>query len=310
MTGLSNPIPHAVMIISIALLLLATVNAHGSEKPFYSDKARGWFWREIIPTSPPELKKTTPEPIKSPSDSKPSAESNTPPAPLSTAWFRSELPNYRDRAIDDPTPQNIHHYFALQRILMDKAHRFTEAAHEVVLSDPTLDENRRRPITTFGAHEANRIAREATEEALQIIALRCGILFAFRSDCRYCDLEAPLIRGLEIRHQIKVIPLSFDGKPLPLGHYPSFRSDHGEAESLGIRTTPAVFLLEPPHRIVPIAEGLVALEELTQRILTMAHRDGYLSDDLWTKTQGELPVATPSLGDALALPHQGPSTAP
>jgi len=55
---------------------------------------------------------------------------------------------------------------------------------------------------------------------------------------------------------------------------------------------------------------LVALEELTQRILTMAHRDGYLSDDLWTKTQGELPVATPSLGDALALPHQGPSTAP
>jgi hypothetical protein len=33
MTGLSNPIPHAVMIISIALLLLATVNAHGSENP-------------------------------------------------------------------------------------------------------------------------------------------------------------------------------------------------------------------------------------------------------------------------------------
>jgi conjugal transfer pilus assembly protein TraF len=303
MTGMSNLIPHAFLIFLHGFSLLASFKALATEQPFYSDKARGWFWREVYPS--PLLAPETPEdtPIIPAPEAKTSEVLKLEPPPLSTAWFRSELGAFRDRAIDDPSPENLHHYFVLQRILMDKAHRFSEMAHEVVLSDPLLDENRRRPLSTFGVHEANRSAREATDEALSIIALRGGLLFAFRSDCRYCDLEAPLIKGLELRHQIKILPLSLDGKPLPSGLYPSFRAHHGEADALGITTTPALFFIEPPNRIMPIAEGLVALEDLIQRLLIMAHREGYLSDDLWTKTQGEQPVAAPSPLDALRAHH-------
>lgn len=303
MSGMSNLIPHAILIFLHGFSLLVSFKAHATEEPFYSDKARGWFWREVYP-SPLLAPQTTED---TPNTSAPNAKipesSKSEPAPLSTAWFRSELGAFRDRAIDDPSPENLHHYFVLQRILMDKAHRFSEMAHEVVLSDPLLDENRRRPMSTFGVHEANRSAREATDEALSIIALRGGLLFAFRSDCRYCDLEAPLIKGLELRHQIKILPLSLDGNPLPSGLYPSFRAHHGEADALGISTTPALLFIEPPNRIIPIAEGLVALEDLIQRLLIMAHREGYLSDDLWTKTQGEQPVAAPSPLDALRAHH-------
>jgi conjugal transfer pilus assembly protein TraF len=69
--------------------------------------------------------------------------------PLSTAWFRKNLEKYRDRAIDDPSAENVAAYYYLQRVMMDKAHRFTDVAREVVMSDPFLDENQRRPYVAL-----------------------------------------------------------------------------------------------------------------------------------------------------------------
>ncbi|NDE35050.1 MAG: hypothetical protein EBY15_10005, partial [Gammaproteobacteria bacterium] len=119
MTGMSNLISHAFLIFLHGFSLLASLRAHATEEPFYSDKARGWFWREVSPSPvlDPERPEDTPS-IPAP-EAKSSEVLKPEPPPLSTAWFRSELGAFRDRAIDDPSPQNLHHYFVLQRILMD-----------------------------------------------------------------------------------------------------------------------------------------------------------------------------------------------
>jgi conjugal transfer pilus assembly protein TraF len=83
--------------------------------------------------------------------------------------------------------------------MMDKAQKFTDVARHVVMADPRLDENTRRPIATFAVNEANNLASLATEQALTTIAQQAGILFFFRSDCRYCHLQAPLLAILEKR---------------------------------------------------------------------------------------------------------------
>lgn len=109
---------------------------------FFHDKERGWFWREefIEPPLPKPKKEKHPTPI-------PARDSTEEIQPLSVAWLRKNLEKYRDQAIDVPSPENVAAYFYLQRVMMDKAHRFTDVAHEVVISDPRLDENVRRPIS-------------------------------------------------------------------------------------------------------------------------------------------------------------------
>lgn len=84
-----------------------------NNSPYYEDKERGWFWyedsildKEIAETDPPlpnpspsQEKKAVPQPAKL-QESK----------PLSSEWFRKNMEKYRDKAIDEPTQQNVSTY--------------------------------------------------------------------------------------------------------------------------------------------------------------------------------------------------------
>ena len=271
--------------LGIALTTLGSCHLEGEAHaaPFFLDKERGWFWREV---EPEPVKKTKPE-VPQKVIASPTPTKEAPPAPLSVSWLRKHLGIYRDKAIDDPSPENIAAYFYLQRVMMDKAHRFTDVAHEVVLSDPGLDENTRRPIATFGAQEANRLATRTSDESLSLIAQSTGILFFFRSDCSYCHLQAPLLRILEERYGFKVFPVSLDGMGMPGDLYQDFTIDQGQAARLGIQSTPALFLLNPPAKVIPLSQGVLSLDELTQRILMLAHTEGLLTDEIFDQTRGQ-----------------------
>ena len=196
--------------------------------PFFLDKARGWFWRE----APPERRPARPEhslaaqPV--PAEATHASPSPSPePSTLTAAWFRKNLDHFSDQAIDDPRPENVASYYYLQLVMLDKAHRFTDVARQVVMADPNLDENRRRPIGTFAANEANRQAGLASEQALSVVARQAGLLFFFRSDCPYCHIQAPLLKLLEQRFGFKVVAVSLDGRPMPGELYLDYRTDQG-----------------------------------------------------------------------------------
>ena len=300
-----------------AYLLLASRLAWGadfvppSEPPFFIDKERGWFWREVEP-------ETQPKPKKQPEQAKPDTEAkhlpapiplqNQPtqsvilePSPLSADWFRKNLERYRDKAIDNPSPENVAAYYYLQRVMMDKAQRFTDVARRVVMSDPLLDENQRRPIATFAANEANYQAGIASEQALAAIAKQAGLLFFFRSDCRYCHIQAPLLTLLEKRFGFKVYAVSLDRQAMPNGLYPDFRVDQGQAHLLGVVSTPALFLMKPPDGIVQLAQGAVSLDDLSGRILLAAKDNGWIDQGVYEATRGEMQTPsfapTPSVMD-------------
>jgi conjugal transfer pilus assembly protein TraF len=185
--------------------------------------------------------------------------------------------------------------------MMDKAQRFTDVARRVVMSDPLLDENQRRPIATFAANEANYQAGLASEQALAAIAKQAGILFFFRSDCRYCHMQAPLLALLEKRFGFKVYAVSLDGQAMPNGLYPDFRVDQGQAHLLGVVSTPALFLMKPPDGIIQLAQGAVSLDDLSGRILLAAKDNGWIDEGMYEATRGERQtpslVPTPSVMD-------------
>ena len=309
-------IPRSWLFSSYLWLALSSawgVDMTSAPEPlFFLDKERGWFWRESQsePKKPeliaPKPSNPNPPPIQDfPNSSSPE------PSAFSAAWLRKNLEHYRDRAIDDPSQENVAAYYYLQRVMMDKAHRFTDVARQVVMSDPFLDENQRRPITTFAANETNRLAGIASEQTLSSVAHQAGILFFFRSDCPYCHIQAPLLALLEKRFGFKVYAVSLDGKPMPGDLYLDFHTDRGQANLLGVVSTPAMFLMKPPDELLPLSQGALSLDDLTGRILLSAHESGWIDDAVFDATRGQrlspslipAPTAVPTeaLGDPVEL---------
>ncbi|OAI26289.1 TraF-like protein [Methylomonas koyamae] len=310
------------IIMSLCLRAsLAMGKDSAPEISYFTDKQRGWFWYEVLPEQvkklQPEIqvdqKKPKPD-NKPPSDvqaeiepktqAKPSAE----PQPLSSAWLKQNLEHYLNQAIDDPSPENVAAFYYLQRVMMDKAERFTNAARYVVMSDPQLDETVRRPVATYAANEANHQASVVAERALKAIAAQAGILFFFRSDCPYCHVQAPILAMLENAYGFKIYPVSLDGLPMPNGFFSQFKRDNGQAAMLGVEQTPALFLMKPPKQIVPLAQGALSLEEVTGRILLAAKEAGWIEASQYQTTQGirNTPMLLPAAGSISPAVTQDP----
>jgi len=218
---------------------------------------------------------------------------------MSAEWFRKNLDKYRDKAIDYPSRENVAAFYYLQRVMLDKATKFTDVAKQVVMSDPMLDENTRRPLSTAAVNEANRESMLTTNKVLSSIAKKAGILFFFRSDCRYCEIEAPILSALENTFGFKVYAVSLDGKPMPGGFYTDFHTDDGQAGMLGVVSTPAVFMLKPPSDIAPITQGVLAMDELVGRIIMAARTAGWIDEESFDKSRGQnrVPSIIPSPTD-------------
>ncbi len=281
---------------------------------YFTDKQRGWFWYEVQPEPVVKKPSEAPKPKSVPPADSVKAQPKPPtvvpaePAPLSSAWLRKNLEIYLNKAIDEPTHENVAAFYYLQRAMMDKAERFTHAARYVVMSDPRLDETVRRPVATYAVNEANRQASMMADKALKDIAGLAGILFFFRSDCRYCHVQAPILDMLANAYGFNIYPVSLDGLPMPNGLFSSFKTDQGQAALLGVEQTPALFLMKPPKQIVPLSQGVLSLEELTSRILLAAKESGWLDASQYQTTQGirSTPMLLPATGSINSATAQDP----
>jgi conjugal transfer pilus assembly protein TraF len=82
------------------------------------------------------------------------------------------------------------------------------------------------------------------------------------------------------RYGFDVQAIALDGRPLPSGFFPDFRTDSGQARALGVVSTPAIFLVRPPDGVRPLSQGVLSLAELQQRIVQTA-ADARWIDPRW-----------------------------
>ena len=228
--------PHVLTFVLALQLVWAPAALAGKGINWSMEHERGWFWYEMD-LEPFVIEEPEPEPPES--QVLPSAPAG--PAPLSSQWFKDNLEKYQMLAIDNPTPENIEMYMYLQKAMMDKAQRFSEAVSRVVQFDPFLDQNTRRPIATFGAAMASRQALESRREVLGKISQQAGIFFFFKSDCQHCEIQAPLLKSIQDIHGFKIFPVSLDGRPLQNDLFGRFERDRGQARAMGVIQTPALF---------------------------------------------------------------------
>lgn len=264
-----------------SLLLFLPLAGGAEPRAYYGEKGRGWFWKETPPFINPA------PPASPPARALPAAPapSVTPP-PLSAAWFRQELGRFRDAALDQASEEDVLRYFRLQRLLMDKAERFSETARRLVLRHPELDENRRHPLAPF-AKEAEEVLRDrARQSILKALSQRTGLLLLHRSDCPYCLKMAPLLEGLGHDSGLRLYALSLDGPPLR-GLY-SARPLSLAALPRGIApmATPALYLMVPGRGFEPVAEGALSLHALVERLAEVGTALGLIPSALAEQFHG------------------------
>lgn len=258
---------------------------------FYNSGAEGWYWYQdpvpeelLLEEMPPPMPPEAPEP------SKPEETVAKGPEPFSLKWVQTMLPKYQEKAWNDPSPENVQAYFLIQRFAMDRANKFADVAQQVVVGNALLDESMRRPLASFANTYLDRDAARKTDALLKRVAEKAGVFFFFKSDCRYCEAQAPILAYLE-EYGFHVLAVSLDGGELQSHKFKDTRRDSGQSAKLGVQATPAIYLMDEEGRFSALGQSVIAYGELRRRILLVAARSGWITEAEFKETE---PILNPN----------------
>ena len=260
----------------LLLLLLLSRAAVGADARWFDRHSEGWFWYEPLQDDEPPDKEDS-QPIKI-----------TPQQSLPAAWIRKNIGQYLDKAIDEPTKENVSNYLYLDRLVKEKGEQFARVGKQVIESDPMLDENVRRPISPAAAKIKDDMAHQAKEEVLRKIAKIAGLVFYYRGNCKLCHLQAQSVLLMKELYGFELIPFSTDGLLMP--SLPDSRIERSPHPRLNILAYPALFLMQPPDNIVLLRQGGISFTELGERIIAVSAEQEWISKQEFHSTHSNTEV--------------------
>ncbi|QCF28079.1 conjugal transfer protein TraF [Hydrocarboniclastica marina] len=285
-------------VCAILLLLgasnIATAGYSPRDGRFYERSEEGWFFYEPelkpqveteTPSKQPEVAPEPVETLKLPEQQPEVAAAVAPPAALSIKWFRENVNKYRDRAIDNPTPENVSAFLYVQKMAIDKSHKFANTWEKVVLSTPDLDANSRRPLSSGAGFAVDAEAKTNQEKILASLTDKVGIWFFYSSESPYALRQGKILAAVEKGMGFKVLPISMDNAPLPGDVFPSYVSDSGQASVIGVRQVPSTYMVTKDGVIKPLGEGVIAYRDLQDRLMVVAQINGLISDEQYASAQ-------------------------
>ena len=190
--------------------------------------------------------------------------------------LQKQLDSARKVAIMNPTEANLKRYIQLQEMAMNQAATFTDQWQRVIWQNPSLDYSQRsRPTNQLAVQQYDANRQQEKQRAIRELAGQSGILFIFKSDCPYCHAMAPVMQQFASMYNIKVMPVSIDGRGIP--GYPSALPDNGIAQRLGVSSVPAVFVMDTKTKeFKPMGFGVMSQTMLEDRFLAFSRPVGTL----------------------------------
>jgi conjugal transfer pilus assembly protein TraF len=236
----------------------------------------------VVPSEPKEPSSAAPQ-AAAPATSVSSKVEG--PQQASVAFLRKLYPKLEERAIDNPTRENVSDYMYAKRVVMDKAQRFSEMVTKVVREDPLLDENNRVPYASTGALSVRNANYQAQQKAVQELAQVGGLVIFVDSTCRFCAMQLPVLGMLKNGYNLEYVVISLDGSK-PRDFKGNVIRDNGLFNKLGLKLTPSiVYVPKPqayagdtdPNRYLVVAQGFYAQDELIKQIAFAGHNTKLLS---------------------------------
>lgn len=266
------------LLVSVALPSFAQESSGTDAAGFLQRKGEGWFWYQ----DPKEAVKKAPVPASTPVAAEPAKSvPKAGPEPFSVEWLRKAMPKLLDEAIDNPTKDNVEAYLYAQRVTMDKSQRYAEMTQQVVATDPFLDENNRVPLDSLGKAVFRRGFSADNDAAMKYVSQIGGLWLFMDSTCSYCQPQADTVQHLAKKYGMSAKFISMDGKGLP--NVSDFVRDNGTAHMLNLRLTPTTVLVIPPNNYYIVSQGMMAQDQLEDRIITAVDANNLFPPELAKK---------------------------
>lgn len=233
--------------------------AAGDNGDFYCKRKLGtWFYCE------------KPKRMAKPAQAAPAAPAQT--ATQQLAAVTERLNELKARAVLEPTTENITSYITFQRQQLDRASTFSDVWQRAVWQNPDLDYTLQRPVSTVGkrAWLDNRTAERSS--VMRQIGRRYGVFYFYAQSCAACEIQAPILRSVADMNGLHVQAVSMDGGPNRV--FPDYLVDSGQRARMGLPglATPALVLFDTvTHRPIPIGTGLMAADEIVDRIFQLTN---------------------------------------
>jgi len=217
----------------------------------------------------------------------PVAKPETGKQPVTVEWLRANYPKLEDRAINNPTEDNITAYLYAKRVIMDKAQQFSNMVIKVNNQDPLLNENNRVPYASGGALSVRNANYLAQQQAVRELARVGGAIVFVDGHCRFCTQEIPVMEGIRKTFGLEYLVVTIDGT-VPKNFRGQAQIDNGLFQKLGLKLTPSVvFVPSPkgykqgidPNSYFIIAQGFYAQDELAKQIAFAGHDSKLLTAD-------------------------------
>lgn len=268
---------------------IAKKNQEGNPVKAAGEDDLGWNFYFPDDSQIEEIEEELPLPPTSPANAQ-STEPKLPP--MSVAWFKENYPVIRDRAINNPTKENIAAELFAQKVMLDKSELYARTRQFVQSTDPYLQEGTRMPM--WGAASTAMLTEKSglKKEALAEVFQKAGMIVFYDDACGYCRKIIPIVNaldniyeGLDMRVMSRntakpdLVPGLNDSIPV----YPDEFFKLSENLPIPIQHWPAFVLTIPPNDAYIVAQGAVPQSELFNRVLNIAFEQRILGKDWFEK---------------------------
>jgi len=172
-----------------------------------------------------------------------------------------------DQALEAPSVEHVREYLVHQKKLLDRSEEVAQVWKVVLMQHPELDATVGHPLSAVGSDLTKAALAQERDQTLLDLAGRSGLLYFFSGNCALCSTQSALLSSFASGYGFKIVPISMDGAPDPI--FSGIRVDQGMAKRLGVETLPAIFLAQPPDRVVRIGTGLLTPEEISDRLVLL-----------------------------------------
>lgn len=188
---------------------------------------------------------------------------------------KKEFEEIQDRAIYNPTPENIQAYNEALRSISNNAVKFAMLSVTKNWQDPNSGLSKMAPN---GAGLQADLDKQRKQ--IGVLVKRYAIFYFIGQNCKYCSIEANELKRLEYTYNVSVRVISLDGTTVP--QYPKPMADNGVSRKLGVTEPGEILAFDSTNnKTTVLGYGYVHFDQLIQRLQTMfitgtANWDNYL----------------------------------
>lgn len=231
-------------------LLVCSAHLHLQANGWLNRKAEGWVWYEELQRESAPL------------------ESTVPPAHSAVKILqkvRGEIEEKLSLALVEPTLDNIRSYLKLQKKWMDQSALFANMWAKVLLNEPDLDNSIPSPTNHFAQKIQRQNQQILLNSSLSELSRSHALLFFFDADAFESQLMAGVVLDFASEYGWKVVPISKDGKGIPL--FPNPTADKGIWEHAAISSLPTLRTVHPiTGQMWHVGTGILTHEQIKENI--------------------------------------------